>query len=89
MVADAIVINISCGTGSYMYAQTDGHSYSQLFMALLVLIVILTIVIITHLVVQPSAFKTPVDTFPDRSMVFLISLIRLFIGVDNLKTAGL
>ena len=54
-----------------------GPAHNQAFLfkqlipinTLLKLIVIMAVVKITHLAMQPSVFKTPVDTFPDRSVL--------------------
>ena len=54
-----------------------GPAHNQAFLfkqlvpinTLLILIVIMTVVKITHFVMQPSVFKTAVDTFPDRSFL--------------------
>ena len=54
-----------------------GPAHNQAFLfkqsipinTLLKLIVIMAVVKITHLVMQASVFKTPVDTFPYRSFL--------------------
>ena len=53
-----------------IFAHNQAFLFKQLIPinTLLTLIVILADVKITHLVMQPSVFKTPVDTFPDRSL---------------------
>ena len=61
-----------------LHFQTDRRMHSLFWRAchtqgtlLILIVIIMAVVKITHLVMQPSVFKTPVDTFPDLTNLFV------------------